>query len=64
MNLIKKHDKLEFMRDTLPQLEQFVDAVRAVPEVNNVKLRLAHKDLYFANILYSRESQRITAILD
>lgn len=64
IKLIRTHDKLGFMRDALPQLEHFVDEVRAVPEVNDVKLCLAHKDLHFANILFSRESGRITAILD
>jgi hypothetical protein len=33
-------------------------------KLNDVKLRLAHKDLLFGNILYDFESDRVTAILD
>ncbi|RYP53150.1 hypothetical protein DL768_001824 [Monosporascus sp. mg162] len=68
IRLIKLHDKLEFMRDAIPQLERFAAAVSSnreyAPELNKVKLRLAHKDLHFANMLYDRSSNRITGILD
>jgi len=33
-------------------------------ELSNVKLKLAHKDLHFGNILYSRSTRKITSILD
>ncbi|KAI8965555.1 hypothetical protein F5Y11DRAFT_367910 [Daldinia sp. FL1419] len=42
--------------------------VQALPshadELNNVKLRLAHKGLHFANILYDVFSGTITAVLN
>ncbi|RYP74917.1 hypothetical protein DL771_002701 [Monosporascus sp. 5C6A] len=68
IRLINLHDKLEFMRDAIPHLERFAAAVGSnreyAPELNKVKLRLAHKDLHFANMLYDRSSNRITGILD
>lgn len=65
IHAIRTHEKLAFMRDTIPRLEAFLGAlVDHATELNNVKLRLAHKDLHFANILFDRESNKITAILD
>jgi hypothetical protein len=65
IHAIRTHEKLAFMRDTIPRLETFLGAlVDHATELNNVKLRLAHKDLHFANILFDRESNKITAILD
>ncbi|KAI2601963.1 kinase-like protein [Hypoxylon sp. NC1633] len=65
IHLIQINDKLAFMRDMIPQLELFVQALPShADELNNVKLRLAHKDLHFANILYDVSSDTITAILD
>jgi len=65
IHLIQTHDSLALMRDAIPRLEAFI---RVLPqhanELNNVKLRLAHKDLHFANVLYDFESDKITAILD
>lgn len=58
-------EKLAFMRDITPRLEAFLTALtKHSNELNNVKLRLAHKDLHFANILYDVPLERITAILD
>ncbi|KAI4156325.1 MAG: hypothetical protein LQ340_000350 [Diploschistes diacapsis] len=63
--LIKVHESLAFMRDIIPRLEIFLNALtRDADELNQVKLRLAHKDLHFANVLYDVDARKITAILD
>ncbi|KAH8812454.1 kinase-like domain-containing protein [Xylogone sp. PMI_703] len=63
--LIQIHKKLAFMQDTIPRLEVFLTALpKYSDELNNAKLRLAHKDLHFANMLYDVKSNRITGILD
>ncbi|XMA20796.1 hypothetical protein WAI453_013587 [Rhynchosporium graminicola] len=65
VRLIKIHEKLAFMMDTIPRIEAFLAALQKhANELNNVSLRLAHKDLHFANMLYDASSNRITAILD
>ncbi|KAF5618882.1 hypothetical protein F25303_12932 [Fusarium sp. NRRL 25303] len=65
IRLIQTHEKLEFMRDIIPRLEAFVAALpKHANELNNVKLRLAHKDLHFANMIFDPVSGRITGILD
>jgi hypothetical protein len=65
IHLIQIHEKLVFMRDTIPRLEAFLSALpKHSDELNNVKPRLAHKDLHFANMLYEITSNNITAILD
>lgn len=63
--LIRVHNKLEFMRETLPRLEAFVAALpRHADELNRVALRLAHKDLHLANIMFEPASGDVTAVLD
>ena len=63
--MITVHEKLVFMREHVPRLEAFLQVLeRNAKELNCVKLRLAHKDLHFANILYDKESGKITSILD
>ncbi|KAF5606678.1 uncharacterized protein FSUBG_5864 [Fusarium subglutinans] len=65
IRLIQTHEKLAFMRDTIPRLEAFVAALpKHVKELNKVKLRLAHKDLHFANMIFDPTSGKITGILD
>ncbi|KAF5535206.1 hypothetical protein FPHYL_13252 [Fusarium phyllophilum] len=65
IRLIQTHEKLAFMRDIIPRLEAFIAALpKHVYELNNVKLRLAHKDLHFANMMLNPVSGRITGILD
>ncbi|CAN9387827.1 unnamed protein product [Alternaria alternata] len=65
IHLINIHESLTFMRDAIPRLEAFVKALpEHAEQLNDVKLRLAHKDLHFANILYDPDSGKITAILD
>ncbi|KAI3317228.1 kinase-like protein [Xylariaceae sp. AK1471] len=65
IRLIQIHDKLAFMRDAVPELERFLQSLSShTEELNRVKLRLSHKDLHFANILYDASSGEITAILD
>jgi thiamine kinase-like enzyme len=65
IHLINIHESLTFMRDAIPRLEAFVKALSEHAEqLNDVQLRLAHKDLHFANSLYNSDSGKITAILD
>jgi thiamine kinase-like enzyme len=65
IHLINIHEGLIFMRDAVPRLEAFVKALlEHAEQLNDVRLRLAHKDLHFANILYDSDSGKITAILD
>ncbi|KAF2648759.1 hypothetical protein K491DRAFT_771896 [Lophiostoma macrostomum CBS 122681] len=53
------------MRDAIPRLEAFIEVLpQHAAELNNVKLRLAHKDLHFANIMYDLKSEKITSVLD
>lgn len=61
MHLIRIHNKLAIMRDTIPRLEAFKSKLpKHSDELNKVKLRLAHRDLHFANILYDAASGEIT----
>jgi hypothetical protein len=65
IHLIQTHDNLTLMREATPRLEAFVKALpQHADELNNVKLRLAHKDHHLANIMYDFESETITGILD
>ena len=65
IRLISIHDKLAFMRPDIPRLEAFRASLpRHAAELNDTKLRLAHKDLHWANLLYDTTSSRITAVLD
>lgn len=53
------------MRDNVPRFERFLIALTLhSDELNDVKLRLAHEDLNFANSLYDVLSRRIMVILD
>ncbi|MDI1493422.1 MAG: hypothetical protein OHK93_005211 [Ramalina farinacea] len=65
IHLISIHDSLAFMRSDIPRPEAFLAALpRHATELNATKLRLAHKDLHWANLLYDRASNKITAVLD
>ena len=65
IHMIIVHEKLAFMLEHVPRLESFLVALdQNAEELNRVKLRLAHKDLHFANILYDMSTGRITSILD
>ncbi|KAL9023073.1 MAG: hypothetical protein Q9180_008408, partial [Flavoplaca navasiana] len=65
IRLISIHKKLAFMRPDIPRLEAFLAVVpQHATELNTTKLRLAHKDLHWANILYNKKSSKITAVLD
>ena len=65
IRLISIHDKIAFMRADIPRLEAFVATLpKHAADLNNAKLRLAHKDLHWANVLYDTTSSRITAVLD
>ncbi|KAI5247437.1 hypothetical protein E4T43_02025 [Aureobasidium subglaciale] len=64
---IEIHSSLGFMRDIVPQLDRFLDVIATEPlraKLNNVPLRLAHKDLHFANILIDPSTAKITSIID
>ncbi|KAJ4307411.1 hypothetical protein N0V84_012758 [Fusarium piperis] len=53
------------MRDVVPRLESFEAALHThADELNRVKLRLAHKDLHFANMVFDVSLGRIKGILD
>ncbi|RKK13193.1 hypothetical protein BFJ66_g14590 [Fusarium oxysporum f. sp. cepae] len=65
IRLIQIHEKLAFMRDTIPRLEAFVAALpKHADQLNNVKLRLAHKDSHFTNMISDPLPGKITGILD
>ncbi|KAL5605011.1 hypothetical protein FOVSG1_005158 [Fusarium oxysporum f. sp. vasinfectum] len=65
IRIIQTHEKLAFMRDIVPRLEAFVAALpKHANELNNIKLRLAHKDLHFANMMFDLLPGKITDILD
>jgi aminoglycoside phosphotransferase (APT) family kinase protein len=62
---IQRHDSLAPMRDCLPRINSFVDAIRKTKKELDVTLiRLAHRDLHFGNILYDAESGKITGVID
>jgi hypothetical protein len=64
---IEIHPSLDFMHDILPQLDRFLAIMTSCPmqtKLNNIPLRLAHKDLHFANILVDPTTARITSIID
>jgi len=65
MYAISRHKKLEVLQDTLNSLETFLKALElSAEELNKVRFKLAHRDLHFSNILFDRDSSKITAILD
>ncbi|KAK0622771.1 kinase-like domain-containing protein [Immersiella caudata] len=65
IRLITLHPTLEFMRDLIPRLEAFISILPSCSaKLNDVALRLAHKDLHFANILFDTSTNKITAVLD
>ncbi|KAK5658665.1 hypothetical protein OQA88_2061 [Cercophora sp. LCS_1] len=65
IKLINLHPTLASMRDLIPRLENFIAILpQHSDELNKVALRLAHKDLHFANILFDDSTNKITAILD
>lgn len=64
---IEVHPSLGFTRDILPQLDRFLAVIGTKPmetKLNDIPLRLAHKDLHFANILVDRITAHITGIVD
>ncbi|THZ28515.1 hypothetical protein D6C89_02529 [Aureobasidium pullulans] len=64
---INIHQSLAFMQNVLPQLERFLTIINKQPmrtKLNNIPLRLAHKDLHFANILIDPATARMTSVLD
>ncbi|KAF2491328.1 hypothetical protein BU16DRAFT_574502 [Lophium mytilinum] len=49
---IRRHEALGGMRELLPEINRFINAIqRDAEELNRVKLRLAHKDLHFHNVM-------------
>lgn len=64
---IEIHPSVESMQDILPQLDRFLAIITSEPmqsKLDNVPLRLAHKDLHFANILVDPTTARISSIID
>ncbi|KIJ57294.1 hypothetical protein M422DRAFT_148887 [Sphaerobolus stellatus SS14] len=67
VHAIEIHKSLDFMRPLLLRIRAFIKEIsdpKHAVELNNIKLRLSHKDLHFANIMYDKEANLITAILD
>ncbi|KAI1008374.1 hypothetical protein LB504_002029 [Fusarium proliferatum] len=65
IRLIRTHPSLGFMRDIIPHIYGFLTAIRRHSDaVNNIKHRLAHKDLHFANMMYDPSTGKITGVLD
>ncbi|KAJ9294827.1 hypothetical protein DTO271G3_6389 [Paecilomyces variotii] len=65
VRIARVHPSLDFLRPLLPRLSAFISRLPAhAATLDNVPIRLAHKDLHFANILYDPTTERITAILD
>ena len=65
IHMITIHEKLGFMHEHLARLEAFLEALnRDAEELNRVQIRLAHKVLHFANIMYDVEAGQIISILD
>ena len=63
--MITVHERLAFMLEHVPRLEAFLVALnRDAEKLNRVKLRLAHKDLHFANILFDVNTGKITSVLE
>lgn len=51
------------MHDTIPRLEAFIKILlNQAEKLNDVRVRLAHKDLHFANILDDFKSNKVTVI--
>jgi hypothetical protein len=69
--LIGRHDALAFMRDILPRLDSLLSLLASrmadpddPDQLNRVNIRLAHRDLHFANILIDPATAEISAVLD
>ncbi|GAD92303.1 hypothetical protein MGG_10936 [Paecilomyces variotii No. 5] len=59
------HRSLDFLRPLLPRLSAFISKLHEhAAALDNVSIRLAHKDLHFANILYDPTTESISAVLD
>lgn len=56
---------LGFLHKHIPRLTAFVDVLpKHAAVLDNAPIRLAHKDLHFANILYDPAQDLITGVLD
>lgn len=61
----KVHPSLTFLHKYFPRLQAYLVAVQQHSTLlNDVEIRLAHKDLHFANVLCDPVSMSITAIID
>ncbi|KZP13366.1 hypothetical protein FIBSPDRAFT_869379 [Athelia psychrophila] len=62
---IKTHPALTHMRDLLPRITAFLDALaRNADTLNKAKLSLAHQDVHFGNVVYDETIGQITAFID
>ncbi|KZP20618.1 hypothetical protein FIBSPDRAFT_861363 [Athelia psychrophila] len=60
---IKIHPSLAHMRDLLPRIDAFLDALaRNADTLNQTTLSLAHQDVHFGNMLYDETIGQITFI--
>ncbi|KAI2471325.1 hypothetical protein F4781DRAFT_429441 [Annulohypoxylon bovei var. microspora] len=65
IRLVRLHDKLEFFRHRTSSLRTIISALKMCTEqLDKTRFILAHKNLHFGNIMYDKESGKITAILD
>ena len=66
LHVARIHPSLEEpLRPFLPRVASFLDLLpEHASTLNQTPIRLAHKDLHFANILYDPKTDRVTAILD
>lgn len=62
---INQHPSLASVRDMVPRLESFIEAVTVhASELNNTKYMLSQMDMHFGNIMFEPSTGRITSILD
>jgi len=65
MHVAESHPSLTFLRKYFTLLSDFLSGLpQHAEDLNNTPIRLAHKDLHFANILCDPVTTKITAILD
>ena len=60
---VNRHEKLQWLKDTVPRLEALIAKLPSVEALGKTKLVLAHKDMHFANIM-AKPDGTVTAILD
>lgn len=78
MYAIERHESLAWMRDFVPRLQRFINSTLVrpkapgktlangylMPELDDTRLVLAHKDLHFGNVMLEPATGTIAAILN